>query len=104
MNEGSIDHRKIERQREDFTGNLHTNSPMNTIRLEDLNLQGMKSLWGRKVNLDFADFVAKLKHIAAKKGPGGLPAWGGQGTSDSFAVDPREKLRNYFRGAIKSKG
>ena len=29
----------------------------------------MKSLWGRKVSdLGFADFVAKLKYIAAKKG------------------------------------
>ena len=39
------------------------------IRLEDLNLQGMKALWGRKVSdLGFADFVVKLKYIAAKKG------------------------------------
>ena len=39
------------------------------IRLEDLNLQGMKSLWGRKVSdLGFADFVKKLVYIAERKG------------------------------------
>ena len=39
------------------------------IRLEDLHLQGMKSLWGRKVSdLGFADFVKKLVCIAKKKG------------------------------------
>ena len=39
------------------------------IRLEDLNLQGMKALWGRKVSdLGFADFVKKLVYIAKKKG------------------------------------
>ena len=39
------------------------------IRLEDLNLQGMKSLWGRKVSdLGFADFVKKLVYIAKRKG------------------------------------
>ena len=43
--------------------------PGNKMRIEDLNLQGMKALWGRKVSdLGFADFVAKLKYIAAKKG------------------------------------
>ena len=39
------------------------------IALETLNINGMKSLWGRKVSdLGFAEFVAKLKYIAAKKG------------------------------------
>ena len=39
------------------------------IRLEDLNLQGMKALWGRKVSdLGFADFVKKLVYVAQKKG------------------------------------
>ena len=63
-------HRKIERQREDFHWKLahQLTNEYDEIRLEDLNLQGMKSLWGRKVSdLGFADFVAKLKHIAAKK-------------------------------------
>ena len=64
-------HRKIERQREDFHWKLAhlLTDAYDEIRLEDLNLKGMKSLWGRKVSdLAFADFVAKLKDIAAKKG------------------------------------
>ena len=64
-------HRKIEHQRTDFHWKLaHQLTDLyDEIRLEDLNLQGMKSLWGRKVSdLDFADFVLKLKYIAAKKG------------------------------------
>ena len=64
-------HRKIERQREDFHWKLahHLTDEYDEIRLEDLNLKGMKALWGRKVSdLGFADFIAKLKYIAAKKG------------------------------------
>ena len=64
-------HRKIERQREDFHYKLahQLTDEYDEIRLEVLNLQGMKSLWGRKVSdLGFADFVKKLKYIAAKKG------------------------------------
>ena len=64
-------HRKIERQREDFHWKLaHELTDLyDEIRLEDLNLQGMKALWGRKVSdLGFANFVKKLKYIAAKKG------------------------------------
>ncbi len=64
-------HRKIERQREDFHWKLahQLTDAYDEIRLEDLNLQGMKALWGRKVSdLGFADFVVKLKYIAAKKG------------------------------------
>ena len=64
-------HRKIERQREDFHWKLahQLTDAYDEIRLEDLNLQGMKVLWGRKVSdLAFADFVVKLKYIAAKKG------------------------------------
>ena len=63
-------HRKIERQREDFHWKLaHQLTDLyDEIRLEDLNLKGMKRLWGRKVSdLGFADFVVKLKYIAAKK-------------------------------------
>ena len=63
-------HRKIERQREDFHWKLahQLTDEYDEIRLEDLNLQGMKALWGRKVSdLGFADFVKKLKYIAAKK-------------------------------------
>ena len=64
-------HRKIERQRTDFHWKLaHVLTDLyDEIRLEDLNLKGMQALWGRKVSdLGFADFVAKLKYIAAKKG------------------------------------
>ena len=64
-------HRKIERQREDFHWKLahRLTDEYDEIRLENLNLQSMKALWGRKVSdLGFADFIDKLKYIAAKKG------------------------------------
>ena len=64
-------HRKIANQREDFHWKLahQLTDAYDEIRLEDLNLKGMKSLWGRKVSdLGFADFVKKLTYIAAKKG------------------------------------
>ena len=64
-------HRKIERQRGDFHWKLahQLTDTYDEIRLEDLNLRGMKSLWGRKVSdLGFADFVIKLVYIAQKKG------------------------------------
>lgn len=39
------------------------------IFLEDLNIQGMKKLWGRKVSdLGFSTFVQVLQWVAAKKG------------------------------------
>ena len=39
------------------------------ICIEDLNLDGMKRLWGRKVSdYVFGDFVAKLNYLAAKNG------------------------------------
>ena len=64
-------HRKIANQREDFHWKLahQLTDEYDEIRLEDLNLQGMKALWGRKVSdLGFADFVVKLKYIASRKG------------------------------------
>ena len=64
-------HRKITNQREDFHWKLahQLTDTYDEIRLEDLNLKGMKSLWGRKVSdLGFADFVKKLVYIAQKKG------------------------------------
>ena len=64
-------HRKIANQREDFHWKLahQLTNEYDEIRLEDLNLQGMKTLWGRKVSdLGFADFVKKLVYIASKKG------------------------------------
>lgn len=37
------------------------------IFIEDLNIEGMKRLWGRKVSdLCFSEFVTKLEHIALK--------------------------------------
>ena len=64
-------HRKIERQREDFHWKLahQLTDEYDEIRLEDLNLQGMKALWGRKVSdMGFADFVKKLVYVAKRKG------------------------------------
>jgi len=64
-------HRKIANEREDFHWKLahQLTDEYDEIRLEDLNLQGMKALWGRKVSdLGFADFVKKLVYIASKKG------------------------------------
>ena len=64
-------HRKIASQRADFHWKLahQLTDEYDEIRIEDLNLQGMKSFWGRKVSdLGFADFVKKLKYLAAKKG------------------------------------
>ena len=64
-------HRQIEHQRTDFHWKLahELTDEYDEIRLEDLNLKGMKSLWGRKVSdLGFADFVKKLVYIASKKG------------------------------------
>ena len=63
-------HRRIECQRSDFHWKLaHAlTDRYDEIRLEDLNLAGMKSLWGRKVSdLGFADFVKTLVYIASKK-------------------------------------
>ena len=64
-------HRKIANQRADFHYELahQLTDKYDEIRLEDLNLKGMKALWGRKVSdLGFADFVKKLVYIADKKG------------------------------------
>ena len=63
-------HRTIEHQRDDFHWKLahQLTDEYDEIRLEDLNLQGMKALWGRKVSdLAFGEFVQKLMYIAAKK-------------------------------------
>ena len=64
-------HRMIEHERSDFQWKLahQLTEEYDEIRLEDLNLQGMKALWGRKVSdLAFGAFVQKLVYIAAKKG------------------------------------
>ena len=64
-------HRKIANQREDFHYELahQLTDEYDEIRLEDLNLKGMKALWGRKVSdLGFADFVKRLVYVAQRKG------------------------------------
>jgi len=39
------------------------------IALEDLNIEGMKRRWGRKVSdLGFGEFVSILEHVARKRG------------------------------------
>lgn len=39
------------------------------VCLEDLNMDGMKRMWGRKVSdLGFASFVNKMEYLAAKSG------------------------------------
>ena len=63
-------HRMIEHRRSDFHWKLahQLTDEYDEIRLEDLNLQGMKALWGRKVSdLAFGEFVQKLVYIASKK-------------------------------------
>ena len=64
-------HRKIQRQREDH----HWKLALEIIRkfdlsfFEDLNLNGMKRLWGRKVSdLAFGEFMLKMHWQAKKRG------------------------------------
>ena len=64
-------HRKIQRQREDH----HWKLALGLVRkfdlcfFEDLNLAGMKRLWGRKVSdLAFGDFLLKMHWQAKKRG------------------------------------
>ena len=63
-------YRKISNQRNDFHWKLahRLTDTYDVIYLEDLNLKGMQTLWGRKINdLGFYDFVQKLTYIASKK-------------------------------------
>ena len=64
-------HRKIQRQREDH----HWKLALEIVRkfdlcfFEDLNLNGMKRLWGRKVSdLAFGEFMLKMLWQAKKRG------------------------------------
>jgi putative transposase len=64
-------HRRVVNVRQAFHWELAHDlcAKYDTIRLETLNLQGMKSLWGRKVSdLGFGTFVQILHHVAAKTG------------------------------------
>lgn len=64
-------HRTIANRRKDFHFKLARKlvNRYNAIAIEDLNLSGMKVLWGRKVSdLGFASFVSILEHQATKTG------------------------------------
>lgn len=62
-------HKKISDKRNDFEWKLaHELCKHNSfIAIEDLNIEGMKRLWGRKVSdLSFSSFVSKLEQVALK--------------------------------------
>jgi putative transposase len=64
-------HCKISNQRKDFHFKIAALLARQNkyICIEDLNLVGMKALWGRKVSdLGFASFVSILEHQATKTG------------------------------------
>lgn len=64
-------HRKIANQRKDFQFKAAKilASRYKNIAIEDLDLVGMKTRWGRKVSdLGFATFVSILEHQASKTG------------------------------------
>ena len=64
-------HRRIENMRNDWQWKTARAivKEFDVICIEDLNLDGMKRLWGRKVSdYGFAEFVAKLKFLALKYG------------------------------------
>ena len=63
-------HRKIGRQREDHHWKLALElvRKFDTCFFEDLNLEGMQRLWGRKVSdYAFGDFMQKIKWQAKKR-------------------------------------
>ncbi len=64
-------HRKITRQREDHHWKLALQlvGKFDLCFFEDLNLDGMKRLWGRKVSdLAFGEFLEKIRWQAKKRG------------------------------------
>ena len=64
-------HRRIESMRNDWQWKTARAivREFDVICIEDLNLEGMKRLWGRKVSdYGFAEFVAKLEYLAWKNG------------------------------------
>ena len=63
-------HKKIAHQRTDHHWKLSIElcREFDILFFEDLNLEGMKRLWGRKVSdLGFGEFLRKLKHQARKR-------------------------------------
>ena len=64
-------HQRIANRREDWQWKLahQLTARFDVLRFEELNLEGMKRLWGRKVSdLAFGDFVFKVKHLCTVKG------------------------------------
>lgn len=64
-------HRRMENMRNDWQWKTARAivQGFDVICIEDLNLEGMKRLWGRKVtDYGFAEFVAKLEYLAWKNG------------------------------------
>lgn len=64
-------HRRIADCRNDWQWKLANEivKEFDIICIEDLNMEGMKRLWGRKVSdYGFAEFVSKLEYVAAKNG------------------------------------
>lgn len=62
-------HKHIKNSRDDFNFKLSHELCKNNsfIAIEDLNIESMKVLWGRKVSdLSFSSFVCKLEHTAKK--------------------------------------
>jgi len=64
-------HKRIENQRTDFHWKLanELTNKYDYLFFEDLNMQGMKRLWGEKISdLAFSAFMLKLKYLASIKG------------------------------------
>lgn len=64
-------HEQVANQRHDWQWKLahELTSQYDALRFEDLNLNGMKRLWGRKVSdLAFADFLHKVEYLCRVKG------------------------------------
>ena len=64
-------HRRIANQRRDWHFKLARKllAKYDVVAIEDLNLDGMKRLWGRKVSdLGFYQFTQILRHVARKEG------------------------------------
>jgi putative transposase len=62
-------HERIANQRSDFQWKLAHDlcKHCSHIGIEDLNLNGMKKLWGRKISdLSYGDFVQKLMYVSQK--------------------------------------
>ena len=64
-------HKKVKNQRRDEFHQLakKLTNKYNVICIEDLNIAGMKKIWGRKISdLAFSEFVSILKHHCNKTG------------------------------------